>query len=93
METYFVIGKYSTEAVREISANRTEQSVRLIRELGGQITSMHALLGGLDMILIVNYPSSKIAMKASLSLTKLTGISFTTYPAMTLVDFDNLISG
>ncbi len=90
METYFMIGKTSTEAIKTISRNRTEEAIRLIRERGGEIVSMHALIGGIDYVVVVNFPSMREAMKASLILGKLTGISFSTYPAVTLADFDVL---
>jgi hypothetical protein len=32
-------------------------------------------------------------MKASVAITKLTGISFSTMPAVTVQDFDRLMSG
>ena len=91
MARYLMIGKYSTEAVREISAQRTDKAIRLIKELGGEVHSMYALLGGFDFMLLVDFPKLEVAMKASLGLTILTGISFTTYPAVTINDFDKMM--
>ncbi len=91
MTTFFMLGKYSSEAMKEISMDRTEKSVSLINELGGKVQSMHALLGGYDFALIVEFPKIDIAMKASLGLNLLTGISFTTFPAVSVDDFDKVI--
>jgi hypothetical protein len=44
-------------------------------------------------VLVVSLPGTEEAMKASVALTKLTGISFTTMPAVTVQDFDKLMSG
>lgn len=90
METYFMIGKTTTDAIRTISSNRTEKAIHMVREMGGDIVSMHALIGGIDYIIVVNFPTMREAMKASLALSVLTGISFATYPAITLGDFDSL---
>ena len=92
MQTYVMLGKYSSEAVRDISANRTENSLNLIRELGGKMISMYSLLGGYDLILTAEFKDIQTAMKASLGLTVLTGIGFSTYPAISIADFDRLIA-
>lgn len=91
MQTFVMMGKYSAEAVKDISANRTEKAVGLIKELGGKVLSMYALLGGYDLVLITEFPSLQVAMKASLGLDILTGISFSSYPAISVADFDKML--
>jgi uncharacterized protein with GYD domain len=91
MAIYFMLGKYSESAVKEISSDRTEKTVGLIQELGGKIRSMYALLGEHDVVLIVELPTLETAMKASLGITLLTGLSFKTYPALAVDDFDRVI--
>lgn len=93
MQTFVMMGKYSAEAVKDISANRTDKAVGLIKELGGKVLSMYALLGGYDLILITEFPNLQVAMKASLGLGILTGISFSSYPAISVGDFDRMIGG
>jgi uncharacterized protein with GYD domain len=53
---------------------------------------MYALLGEKDLVFIVTLPGTKEAMKASVSLSKLTGISFTTSPAVTVDEFDKILA-
>lgn len=91
MQVYVMLGKYSSEAVRDISANRTDKSMHLIKEIGGKVLSMYTLLGGYDVVITAEFPDLKTAMKASLGLTILTGIGFSTYPAISVSDFDKLI--
>ncbi len=91
MQAFVMLGKYSSEAVRDISANRTDKALGLVKELGGKVISMYTLLGGYDVVLTVEFPSLVVAMKASLGLTILTGIGFSTYPAISVADFDKLI--
>ncbi len=92
MSTYFMFGKYSSEAIKGIAASRTEKSRSIISDLGGSIMSGYALLGNYDIALIVELPDIETAMKASLALNKLTGVAFSTVPAVSIETFDKLSS-
>lgn len=91
MQTFFMFGKYTNEAMSEIHPERTETSRRIIQELGGKIQSMHALLGEHDIMIIVDLPGLDEALQASVSLSMLTKISFTTSPAVPIDYFDVII--
>ncbi len=91
MATFFMFGKYSSEAMKELSVERTQQAVSQIKKLGGEVNAMHALLGEYDLVLCVTLPGVEEAIKASVTLTRLTGISFTTCPAVTVEAFDRLV--
>ena len=92
MATFFLFGKYSAEAVKAISAARTKKTVNIIKKLGGEVKSMHALLGEKDLVFIVSLPGVEEAIQASVALSKMTGIAFTTAPAMTIDEFDKLMA-
>ena len=92
MATFFMFGKYSPEAVEGISAERTENSVELMKKFGGIIKAMYALMGDWDLVLIVDLPGIKEAMKASVALSRMTGIAFSTSPAMSVEDFDKMMN-
>ncbi|GAB4477700.1 MAG: hypothetical protein OHK0044_24230 [Burkholderiaceae bacterium] len=92
MSTYVLFGKYTPESLRGISAKRTEEADKLIKGLGGEIRAGYALLGDTDLLFVVELPDNETAMKASASLTKLTGIGFRTAPAVTIEEFDRLLS-
>ena len=51
---------------------------------------MYALLGEYDLLFCVELPDVEQAMKASVVLTKLTGISFNSCPAVKVETFDRL---
>ena len=91
MATYVMFGKYSLSAVKGISAARTNKVVGLVKKLGGKVDGMYALLGEKDLIFIVTLPGIKEAMKASVAFTKATGIGFTTYPAVSVAEFDKIM--
>ena len=92
MATFFMLGKYSAEGIKDVSADRTKKATSLIKELGGKVKSIHALLGGYDCVIISELPSFDVAMRASLGLNILTGISFQTFPALAVDDFDRMLS-
>ena len=92
MPIFFMFGKYTSKAIEEISAERTEQAVNEIKKLGGAVNAMHVLLGEYDLVFCVTLPGIDEAIKASLTLSKLTGISFTTCPAVTVEAFDKLVA-
>ena len=50
MEIFFMFGKYTSEAIKEISAERTHQAVSEIKKLGGEVNGMHVLLGEYDLL-------------------------------------------
>jgi uncharacterized protein with GYD domain len=90
MAAFVMFGKYSAEALRGMSAERTEKAKGIVAGLGGEVTAMYALVGAYDLVLIVNLPGVREAMKASVELTKISGISFSTMPAVSVDEFDKL---
>lgn len=92
MATYFLFGKYTSDAVKSMSAGRTEKANSLVKKFGGEIKSIYALLGEKDLVIIATFPRLEQVIKASLAITKLTGIGFTTSEAIPVEDFDKMIS-
>jgi uncharacterized protein with GYD domain len=92
MAIFFMFGEYSSEALKEISAERTDKAVNIVKKFGGEVISMYVLLGEQDLVFIVNFPNIEQAMKASVALNKLTGISFSTSPAIPVEDFDKMMA-
>ena len=91
MATYLMFGTYSSESLKKISAARTGKAEELIRKHSGRIVSMYALLGEKDLLFITEFPTLEHAMKASVGLTKFTGIAFATSPAVTVEEFDKMV--
>jgi len=92
MTTFFMFGNYSSDAIREISADRTSQAVEKIKSMGGEVLAMHVLLGEYDLLLCVSLPDIETAMKASVALSRLTGIGFKTCPGVQVEIFDRLVA-
>jgi uncharacterized protein with GYD domain len=92
MATFLMFGKYSPEAVKKISAERTDKTKKLAQKYQGDIKSMFAVLGEFDLLFVADFPGADKAMQFSVSLSKTTGIAFTTYPAVTVAEFDKLMA-
>lgn len=92
MATFLVLGKYSSEGIEGMSAERTEKAEDLAKKFGGKVKAMYALLGEYDLVAIVEFPGTEQAMQASVAMNKLTKISFTTLPAVAVEDFDKLMA-
>ena len=91
MTTFCMFGKYSSDSIKKINPQRTVQVRNLIKKLKGDLISMYALLGEYDLLFIINFTGIEDAMKASIAITKLTGISFTTQSAIPVETFDALM--
>jgi len=92
MAKFLMLGKYSLEAIKGITADRTKKVTETIEKAGGKVNAMYALLGNYDLAFVVDFPGITEAVKASVTLTKLTGISFTTSPAISVEEFDRIAS-
>ena len=91
MAKYYLFGKYSQEALKNASADRTKKAQDAIEKAGGKVISMDILLGEKDLAIAVDLPNTASAVKASIALTKLTGIGFSSSPAIPVDEFDKLL--
>lgn len=91
MATYFLFGKYTQEAFQGISSKRTKESVKLIRKHGGTVRAMYVLLGDKDLVIIVDFEKLDDVMQTTVALNRMTGISFTTSPVVTVQEFDDIV--
>jgi len=90
MATFLMFGKYSSEALKGISAQRTKKAVGQIEKMGGTVQAVYATLGVHDLVVVVDLPGNDDAMKASIALAKMTGIAFSTAPAVSVEEFDRM---
>lgn len=93
MSTYLMFGKYSTDALRGMSPDRTKEAMKIMQKYDGKVESMYALLGEKDLVIIATFPSTDQALKASIVLSRMTGIAFTTSEAFPVEEFDRLTAG
>ncbi len=91
MPIFMMFGKYSSEALKGISLERTNRAVQIIKKHGGKIISMYAVLGEHDLVFTLDFPDAEKAFTVSVALNQLTGITFTTSPVVDVEQFDKLI--
>ena len=92
MATFLMFGKYSPKSLKDASSERTKEALDVIKQFKGQVEAMYATLGPNDLVVVANFPGTHEAMQASIALTKLTAIGFTTSPAVTVDVFDKLLA-
>lgn len=91
MATYIMLGTYSAKGIRGASSARSDDAIKAIEQHGGKLKDVWALLGDIDLVVVVDMPSTEAAMKTSLALTRLLGVTFSTSPALTYKEFDKLL--
>ena len=92
MPIFMMFGKYSTEAMRGISPERTEKVIQIIKQNEGKVVSMVAVMGEHDLVFTLDFPNAENAFATSVALNRYTGISFTTSPVVEVEMFDKLIA-
>ena len=92
MSIFLLFGRYSSEAIKDISSDRTEKVRDVIKKNKGEIISMYAVMGDHDLVFTINFPDAKNAMATSVALYKLTGIHFTTSAVVDVEQFDTLVA-
>jgi uncharacterized protein with GYD domain len=91
MSTYLLFGNYTQDSIKKISARRTAGAAALLKKFGGELITGYALLGDVDVVLVVALPDNEKAVQASIAMTKQFGISFRTLPAVSIDRFDKLV--
>ena len=92
MPIFMMFGKYSSEALKGISSERTAKAKEIIEKNGGKVSSMYAVLGEHDLVFTIDFPEAQNAMTTSVALNRLTGITFLTSPVVKVEEFDRLMS-
>ena len=91
MAKYLMLCRYSLAGLKGMSATRTKKAIIAIKKVGGKVDAMFALLGKYDLAFVIDFPSNAAAMKASIAITKMTGVGFLTSPALTIQEFDKQV--
>ena len=91
MAKFLMLGKYSLEGIKGITAERTKKVIDIVKESGGKIDLMYALLGSYDIAFAVDFAGHAEVIKVSVTLAKLTGMTFTTFPAFSVDEFDQIL--
>ena len=93
MAKFLMCGSCPSEALREIGIGYKEKALEVARMFDGEIDAMYSTAGEYDLVILIDLPDIESAMKVSIELNKLTGIAFSTSPAITLEELFNSEEG
>lgn len=91
MQKFLMLGRYSLQGLKGASAARSKKAVALVKKNKGRINAIYALVGNYDLAILGEFPNVSAFMKAAIGLSKLTGVSFASFPAVSLEEFDKKI--
>ena len=91
MRTFLIFGKSSLEELKEISMKYRTEFGSLVKNFGGDVKSIYVMFKEKYLVFVLVFPGIKRAMKASIALSKLTGIPFTISPAISIEEFNKMI--
>jgi uncharacterized protein with GYD domain len=92
MPIFMMFGKYTKDSLKNVSEKRTKKAIKVIEKNGGKVISMYAVMGEHDLVFTLDFPDVDKALSASMALTLLTGIAFSTSPVVDVEKFDHLMS-
>ncbi len=92
MRTFMILGKSSSEELREISLKYRGEIVSLMENFGGDVKSMYVMLKEKYLIFVLAFPGIKRATNASIVLSKLTGISFGILPVVAVDESSQMLA-
>ena len=76
MKTFFLFGKYHLDQVCNLTAGQNRQIDDLVKKMGGQLISYNALMNRNELLLNVELPKEKTAVKLNSALESLLGLKF-----------------
>jgi len=92
MRTFMILGESSSEELKEISLKYRAEIVSLVENFGGDVKAMYVMLKEKYLIFVLAFPGIKRATKASIVLSKLTGISFWILPVVPVDEFSKMMA-
>ncbi|MPY95295.1 MAG: GYD domain-containing protein [Acidimicrobiia bacterium] len=95
MATYIMLSSLTDEG-RKTLKERPERLAEVNKEvetMGGRVTAQYAILGGYDFVNVIEAPSNEVIARISVELGSRGTLSMTTYPAMSVKAFTEMLSG
>ena len=65
-----------------------EKAQEIIEKFGGTVKAGYAMLGRTDIVMVIDAPDTEAVMKISIGLSRMSGIAFTSAPAVSFDEFD-----
>lgn len=95
MATYIMLSKLTDEGRKTLKERpeRLQAVNKEVEAMGGRITAQYATLGGYDFINVIEAPSNEVIARISVELGSRGTIEMTTFPAMTVSAFVDMLRG
>jgi uncharacterized protein with GYD domain len=95
MATFLMLSRLTDEG-RKTLKQRPERLMEVNKEvehMGARVTAQYALLGPFDFANVIEAPSSEVVARISVELGSRGTLEITTYPAMAVSSFSEMLGG
>ena len=95
MPDYIMLTNLTADGVQTLKNNpsRVQEVNKEVEQLGVKVKEQWATLGQYDFITVVEAPDTQTMAKVSVELGSRGTVSITTYPAMSVAAFTEMLSG
>ncbi len=95
MATYIMLSRLTDEGRKTLKERpeRLQEVNKEVEAMGGRITAQFAVLGGYDFINVIEAPSNEVVARISVELGSRGTLDITTYPAMSVDTFAEMLQG
>ncbi len=93
MATYIMLSTLTDEGRKTLKERpeRLNAVNKELEEMGARVTAQYAVLGGYDFVNVIEAPSNEIMARISLELGSRGTIKVTTFPAMSIDQFVDMM--
>ena len=95
MATYIMLSTLTDEGRKTLKSrpDRLGEVNKEIEAMGGRVTAQYAVLGGYDFVNVIEAPSNEVIARISVELGSRGTMQITTYPAMSVPAFTEMLRG
>ena len=93
MATYIMLSTLTDEGRKTLKSrpDRLGEVNKEIEAMGGRVTAQYAVLGGYDFVNVIEAPSNEVIARISVELGSRGTMQITTYPAMSVSAFTEML--
>ncbi len=95
MATYIMMSTLTDEGRKTLKERpeRLKEVNKEVESMGAKVVSQFAVLGGYDFVNIIDAPTNEVMSRISMELGSRGTIKVTTYPAMEIAAFVDMLQG
>ena len=95
MATYIMLSTLTDEGRKTMKERpeRLQEVNKEVEAMGGRVTAQYAVLGSYDFVNVIEAPSNEVIARISVELGARGTVHITTFPAMTVPAFTEMLRG